>query len=134
MKNEIGSLLTDTGNVLVLSHVTAHPLLGLAGAVNNLGLGFLTGSGKLKLHACLEVAYDDGACDHCGECLSFCPTGAISGKPGETAFDPRTCNRCLGCYMACPRGAVGVHGETIPDFQKCVVDSARAVKDKIRGG
>lgn len=130
---EIGSLLTDTGNLIVVSHVTAHPLFGLAGAVSNLGLGFLTGSGKLKVHACLEVEHDPNACDHCGICLPFCPTGAISGKPGEVSFDLRICNRCLGCHISCPHGAVGIQPEGIPIFQKCVVEAAHTVINQLRG-
>jgi uncharacterized Fe-S center protein len=130
---EIGSLLTDTGNLVVLSHITAHPLLGIAGAINNLGLGLLTNSGKLKIHSCLEIRYDNNSCDHCGECLSFCPTGAISGKPGEVQFDLRICNQCLGCYMSCPHGAVTIDPEGIPTFQNCVVDAALAVKNSMRG-
>jgi uncharacterized Fe-S center protein len=52
---DIGSLLTDVENVLVISHVTAHPLLAMNGALHSLGAGFLTGSGKLKLHSFLSA-------------------------------------------------------------------------------
>ena len=130
---EIGSLLTNTGNLIVLSHITAHPLLGLAGAMKNLGLGFLTRAGQLKIHGCLEIFVDDKTCDHCGACQRFCPTGAISGEPGKISFDLRMCNRCLGCFVSCPHGAVGVQPEGIPEFQKCVVDAAHTVKKYLRG-
>ena len=130
---EIGSLLTDTGNLVVISHITAHPLLGMAGALTNLGLGFLTSSGKLKIHSCLEVMYDNRLCDHCGECLPFCPTGAISGNPGEVHFDLRICNRCLGCYISCPNEAVNINPKGIPFFQKSVVDAAHTVMSHMRG-
>jgi uncharacterized Fe-S center protein len=130
---EIGSLLTDTSNQVVLSHITAHPLLGISGAITNLGLGFLTNSGKLKVHSCLEVLYNNSLCDHCGECLPYCPTGAISGNPGEIHFDLKICNRCLGCYIVCPNKAVTLNPEGIPTFQKCVVDAAHTVKSNMRG-
>ncbi len=130
---EIGSLLTDTGNLIVVSHVTAHPLLGMAGAVKNLGLGFLTRSGMLKIHGRLNMTVDDNVCDHCGVCMPFCPTGAISGQPGQVVFDWRMCNRCLGCYITCPKGAVGIAPEGIAEFQKCVVDAAHTVKQQLRG-
>ena len=130
---EIGSLLTDTGNLIVVSHVTAHPLLGLAGAIKNLGLGFLTRSGQLKIHGRLEISVDDQTCDHCGVCMPFCPTGAISGEPGQVSFDLRMCNRCLGCYICCPNGAIGIQPEGIPEYQKCVVDAAHTVKKHLRG-
>jgi uncharacterized Fe-S center protein len=130
---DIGSLLTDINNLLVVSHVTAHPLLGLSGAMANLGLGFLTATGRLRLHGFLEIAYGADQCDHCGECLSFCPTGAMSGEPGSVGYDPRTCNRCMGCFMACPHGAVRVEAESLPDYQEGIVEAAHTVLKKLRG-
>ncbi|MBM3301175.1 MAG: DUF362 domain-containing protein, partial [Deltaproteobacteria bacterium] len=121
---ELGSLLTDTRNVLVLSHVTAHPLLGLGGAVYNMGMGFLTATGKLRVHSHLEIEYDESECDNCGVCVSYCPTGAIvNGVPG-IAFDPRTCNSCLGCVLSCPRSAMRVKPDGIEPFQEAVVEAA----------
>ena len=130
---ELGSLLTDTGNVVVLSHVTAHPLLGLAGSICNLGLGFLTKSGKLRVHACLEVGYDEQKCDNCRICLPFCPTGSISEGDGKILFDARTCNSCLGCFISCPHGAFRVKAEGIPAFQESVVEAAHTATKNMRG-
>jgi uncharacterized protein len=130
---DIGSLLTDTNNLVVVSHITAHPQLGLAGAVANLGLGFLTATGRLRLNGFLNIALDEERCDHCGECLPYCPTGALSGKPGEVNFDIRICNQCLGCVMACPHGAARVEAEGIPVYQECVVEAAHTVLQQLRG-
>ena len=130
---DIGSLLTDINNLVVVSHVTAHPLLGLSGAVANLGLGFLTASGRLRLHGFLNIIYDAEKCDHCGDCLNFCPTGAMSGEPGRVTFDSRTCNQCLGCFTACPHGAIHIEKEGIPVFQECVAEAACTVLNKLRG-
>ena len=130
---DLGSLLTDINNLLVVSHVTAHPLLGLSGAVANLGLGFLTATGLLRLHGFLQIDYDAQKCDHCGECLAFCPTGALSGEPGRVTYDARTCNQCLGCLMACPHDAIHVQADGIPAFQECVVEAAHTVFNKLRG-
>jgi len=130
---DIGSLLTDTGNMIVVSHITAHPLLGLAGALYNLGLGFLTNSGKLKVHACLEIEYDTGICNQCGVCLPYCPTGAMSGKPGKITLNRHTCNRCLGCFITCPHQAIRIKPEGIKEYQSCVVEAAQTVLGKLRG-
>lgn len=130
---DIGSLLTDVQNVLVVSHVTAHPLVAMNGALHSLGAGFLTGSGKMKLHSFLSIVYDQDKCDHCGLCLPFCPTGAMSGEPGAVVFDRRTCTNCAGCFMACPHGAVRFEPDSVRTFQECVVDAAFAVKNRIRG-
>lgn len=130
---DIGSLVTDTNNLIVVSHITAHPLLGLSGAVANLGLGFLTATGRLRINGFLELVYDAQKCDHCGECLPFCPTGAMSGEPGRVNFDARTCNQCLGCHMACPNDAVRIKPETVPVYQECVAEAAQTVANKLRG-
>jgi hypothetical protein len=131
---DIGSLMTDSGNIVVISHVTAHPLMGIAGAVSNLGLGFLTVSGKLKVHDSLKISYEDQKCDKCRVCLSFCPTGAISENNGNISFDSRICNNCMGCFVSCPAGAIRIEPEGMPVFQESVVEAAHTVKSKVRDG
>lgn len=130
---ELGSLLTDTGNLVVMSHVTAHPLLGLSGAVYNLGMGLLTGSGKLRVHACLEILFDPSKCDNCGACLPYCPTAAISSGSPTITYDPEICNHCLGCFLSCPNGAMSISPEGIPVFQESVVEAARTAMTNLRG-
>ncbi len=130
---ELGSLFTDTRNVVVLSHVTAHPLLGIAGAISNLGLGFLTITGKLRIHSALRIMYDSAKCDNCGACLSFCPTGAISNGEPTISFDPDICNACLGCCMACPNSALAVNPDDMVDFQERVVEAAHTAMKNLRG-
>ncbi len=129
---EIGSLMTDTNKCVVVSHVTAHPVLGMAGALYNLGLGFLTGSGKLRVHECLNVVYDGQKCDHCAVCVPFCPTGAFSGDKGDVKFDSRVCNSCLGCLYTCPHGAVGIGEDGVPEYQESVVEAAHTAKAHMR--
>jgi uncharacterized Fe-S center protein len=131
---ELGSLLTDTGGLVVISHVTAHPLMGLAGAVFNLGLGLLTGSGKARVHECLELEFQQEKCDNCGACLPFCPTGAISAGEPTIVFERAICNGCLGCFMTCPRQAFRIQPASITEFQYRLVEAAHTAKAHLRGG
>ncbi len=131
---DICSMLIDVGSILVVSHVTAHPLLGMSGAVANLGMGFLTRSGKAKLHAGLKLEHLADRCRDCSACLPYCPTGAIAGEPSKISFDARTCNGCLGCFVACPSSAIRIQPEGIPEFQETVVEAAHTVRGKLRGG
>lgn len=132
---ELGSLAVDSGRLLVISHVTAHPVVGLAGALYNLGLGLLTGTGKSRVHACLSVEFASARCDNCRVCLSFCPTGALAPLgEDQISFEPRMCNACLGCYLVCPRRALRLQPEGIAEFQRRLVEAAATLKSNLRGG
>ncbi|MDQ7781760.1 MAG: DUF362 domain-containing protein [Desulfomonilaceae bacterium] len=131
---ELGSLLTDTGNLAVLSHVTAHPLLGLAGALFNLGMGLLTATGKSRIHSVLEMEYDEEKCDNCRICLPYCPTAAIIEADPKISFRPDMCTSCLGCFLVCPTAAMRVKPDGIHEFQECVVEAAHTAVHHLRGG
>lgn len=131
---EIGSLVTDSGAIAVASHVTLHPILGLAGAIYNTGLGLLTRTGKLRIHEEIEMEYHAEKCDNCQFCIPYCPTGAVSAGEPKINFDSRLCNNCLGCFMACPHSAFGIKQEGIPIYQESVVESAETVIRNLAGG
>jgi uncharacterized Fe-S center protein len=131
---ELGSLFIDTGNILVLSHVTAHPLLGMSGAVANLGLGFLTLQGKLRVHECLDMTLDLERCDGCGVCSRYCPTKAVARQNGRVVFDERVCNSCLGCLLTCPQGAFSVKPEGVAAFTESVAEAAACARQNLRTG
>ncbi|MEW6139468.1 MAG: DUF362 domain-containing protein [Thermodesulfobacteriota bacterium] len=130
---ELGSLLTDTGALMVLSHVTAHPLMGFAGATYNLGAGLLTGTGKLRIHSVLEIVYHRERCDNCALCVPYCPTGAVSMDGDALVFDSEMCNKCLGCFFSCPNSAMTVRPEGIVPFQESVVEAAHTALANLRG-
>lgn len=44
-------------------------------------------------------------CVHCGECLQFCPTGALSRKGGWIVYDHTKCAYCDACFKHCPHSA-----------------------------
>jgi len=96
-------------------------------------VGLLTSSGKLRVHSCLDIAFDRGKCDNCGICLPFCPTGAITGGSPTISFDPEICNRCLGCFLSCPNQAMSIEAAGIPVFQESVVEAACTAKENLRG-
>lgn len=129
---ELGSLILDVSNLIVLSHVTAHPLLGMAGAIYNLGMGLLTRTGKARVHSCLEIQFDQNRCRGSKVCLSYCPTGALSEAGEKVSFDRRICNGCLGCLLSCPCGAISVP-EGVAEFQESVVEAAKVVSERLRG-
>lgn len=51
-----------------------------------------------------------GRCDHCGDCVHGCPSGALTlveGRPGESRvrWQASLCTHCDRCLDACPRSA-----------------------------
>lgn len=73
-----------------------------------------------------EMTLDATRCDLCGICMTFCPTGALSGVPnpptnpfvaatraveehGELMFRANDCVACHLCVDVCPRDALQLH-------------------------
>ncbi|MGZ8068567.1 YjjW family glycine radical enzyme activase [Aeromonas salmonicida] len=46
-----------------------------------------------------------GLCDHCGDCLAVCPSGALTQSEGKVHWQSALCTDCDACLDACPRSA-----------------------------
>ena len=50
---------------------------------------------------------DREACTACGNCVEWCPTGAVGIVEGKaTIVNPDNCHYCTDCEEACPAGAI----------------------------
>jgi NAD-dependent dihydropyrimidine dehydrogenase PreA subunit len=50
---------------------------------------------------------DDGACTACGNCVEWCPTGAVDiVKNKAVIVHPDDCTYCTDCETVCPAGAI----------------------------
>ena len=46
-------------------------------------------------------------CTGCGDCVEFCPTGAVAVINGKaTVVRPDACTYCTDCEALCPSGAI----------------------------
>jgi len=46
-----------------------------------------------------------GLCDHCGDCVPGCPSGALTLQEGRVSWQEASCTDCDACLEACPRQA-----------------------------
>jgi len=54
------------------------------------------------------VTRDDGKCVHCGYCVPYCPTGALTITNKRTRrvdYNEVDCIECLACIRVCPYSA-----------------------------
>lgn len=49
---------------------------------------------------------DPAICNGCGNCIPWCPEGAISIQGPDAVINPELCTGCGICVMYCPRGAI----------------------------
>ena len=58
-----------------------------------------------------EVTRDNDRCNHCGACVTICPTDALIRDPEtqEIKFVKNACIGCELCIVACPMQAMKVH-------------------------
>jgi len=133
--------MADT--LICVTHFTGHELSGFGGVLKNLGMGCSSREGKLSQHSNISPKVKGKNCKGCERCLTMCAQEAISMHPlkPETeskhmvaAIDPEKCVGCGECILTCPTGAIQVQwNETIPIFQKKMVEHAYGVVQKKKG-
>jgi len=75
------------------------------------GIDFLIKAGVQIQSLSQDVTRNEERCNHCGACVTVCPTGAFKVDPRtrEILFDNSKCIACGLCIPACPPHAMEVH-------------------------
>jgi ferredoxin len=75
------------------------------------GIHFLKERGLKVEPVSKNVSQNMDKCVHCGACVAFCPTDALSleKESMKVVFDPEKCNGCEFCVLACPPRAMEVN-------------------------
>jgi len=88
-------------------------VLELSGEQKNYdkGIKYLTEVGVEIQSLSQDVVRDESRCNHCGACITICPTEAFSLEPKtrEVLFDHNKCVVCGLCVKACPPRAMILH-------------------------
>ena len=124
---KIAAEIFNADAMVVLSHFKGHELPGFGGALKNLGMGCAGREGKLSQHSNISPKVTRKRCVGCGQCLSWCPAGAITldDESGKAVIDNDLCVGCGECIVICPQKAINIRwNETIPVFQEKMVEYA----------
>jgi ferredoxin len=76
------------------------------------GMAFLKEQGITVQPSSQDVVRNEDKCTHCGACVVFCPTAALSitdRKTMRVEFDQAKCIACEHCIKTCPMKAMEVH-------------------------
>ena len=59
----------------------------------------------MRLRLSEQHCHTIGLCDHCGDCVPGCPSGALTLIDGRVRWQASLCTHCDRCLDACPRSA-----------------------------
>lgn len=116
-------------NALVLvSHFTGHLATGFGAALKNLGMGCASRKGKLNQHSTAKPSIRVEKCNACGECVPWCPEGAMMLADANAVIASEKCIGCGECLTVCRYGAIGYNwGATYLELQQKVTEHAFGV-------
>lgn len=123
---EVARVIREADCIIMVSHVTAHPLAGFSGALVNLGVDCLNNSGKIRVHGDLKPEWLEAECGHCGACVEYCQWRALE-YDGRLKFKEELCAGCGTCVLVCRNRARRPFPDRIKAFQRRVAESAAAI-------
>lgn len=104
----------EANAMIVLSHTKGHILTGFGGALKNLGMGCGSKGGKYEMHDAAFPRLLSEKCVACGECVKWCPSGAMSIKQKKARLDESKCVGCGECILSCKFGAIDIPWDLSP--------------------
>lgn len=117
---KIGRAVMDADAVISLTHFKGHEMMGVGGAVKNVGMGCGSRAGKLEMHSDGKPVLVAERCVGCGTCRRVCAHGALTPGPDrKMRIDHAVCAGCGRCIGVCPKDALeaeyGAQSATVLD-------------------
>lgn len=130
----IAAALIEATSLIVFSHVTGHLGSGVGATLKNLGMGCSTRKAKLSQHSNMKPKIKAKKCTDCGECIEWCPEGAITDPDEIAVIDQSLCIGCGQCLAVCRFDAVAYNwGVAANELQERMVEHALGVWTKKKG-
>ena len=131
---KIASVIAKVQAMIVVSHFTGHPLAGFGAALKNIGMGCASRKGKMQQHSTAKPSIKKKNCTRCGECVKWCPAGAITLTEESAVIDRDLCIGCGQCLSMCRFDAVKYNWKvTSTDLQEKIVEHAWGVEQALKG-
>ncbi|MBO4796554.1 MAG: DUF362 domain-containing protein [Verrucomicrobia bacterium] len=112
---KIGKAIMDADIIISMNHFKAHEMLGVGGAIKNLGMGCGSRAGKMEQHCTGKLTVDQSICKGCKICAKNCGQNAITYQEnGKAYIDQEKCVGCGRCLGACNFDAIQA-----PNFHSC---------------
>jgi uncharacterized Fe-S center protein len=110
---EVAGALYEADAMIVVTHVKGHPLVGIGGAIKNLGMGGVSKKSKLAQHRLVDMELNTEKCQGCGACREACrmQIPVIDPEKNVVVIDDPRCMRCPLCSQACPEGVITLIGK-----------------------
>lgn len=108
-------------SLVLMSHFKGHEITGFGGALKNAGMGCATRAGKYAMHDRLYPKPSVDKCTACGNCIKWCPGGALTLPNKTISFDKNKCIGCGECILSCRFGVFHIPWD----------ESAAVVNEKI---
>jgi len=105
---KIGRTIVDADVIITMTHFKGHELMGIGGAIKNLGMGCASRRGKMELHSCGKPAVNQKLCTGCKYCVSKCAQSAISLRNKKAKMNEKLCVGCGRCISMCRYDAINV--------------------------
>jgi len=123
---EVARVIVEAECMIMVSHVTAHPLAGISGALVNLGVECLNNFGKTRIYQQLKPKWFEAECGHCGACVEYCQWQALE-YDGKLRVREDLCSGCGSCVVVCPKRARRPDPDQMKAFQRRVAESSAAI-------
>ncbi|MEM1581862.1 MAG: DUF362 domain-containing protein [Candidatus Bathyarchaeia archaeon] len=110
----IAPAIAEADVLLSLAHFKCHDVMSVGGSLKNIGVGCQSKQGKWWIHHNAKLEVNQDKCVGCGECVSICPTNAITLINGRARIISDKCIDCAFCVDYCPQGAFS--SRSFPDI------------------